>query len=107
MFSKFFIERPILANVIAIFTMLFGRAAIKEQNKQVAAGKLGGAPALAGTILEYTITTRGRLEDKKSFENIIIKKGADKRLVFLRDVARVELGAQLYSMYCEKNATPA
>jgi HAE1 family hydrophobic/amphiphilic exporter-1 len=71
-------------------------AAIREQNVQVAAGKIGAQPAPTGTDFELIITTRGRLTDPAEFNDIIIKSDAG-RIVRIRDVARTELGARDYS----------
>ncbi|MGW8267588.1 MAG: efflux RND transporter permease subunit, partial [Longimicrobiales bacterium] len=68
--------------------------ALREQNVQVAAGKIGEPPMEAGQSFEYTITTLGRLSEVSRFENIIVRRGAEGELVRVRDVARVELGAQ-------------
>ncbi|SMH38307.1 efflux RND transporter permease subunit [Mesorhizobium australicum] len=71
---------------------------IQEQNIQVAAGKIGQAPAPAGTAFEMQVNAVGRLSDPQQFGDIVLrvdpKTGAATRL---RDVARIELGALLYS----------
>ena len=71
--------------------------ALREQNVQVAAGALGDAPAPADQ--EYTISVRamGRLSEAPEFEDVVIKAGRDGALVRVRDVGRVELGAETYS----------
>ncbi len=69
---------------------------IRAQNQQVAAGTIGQPPAPAGQGFQYTINTQGRLKDEKSFENIVLKVGANEELVRLKDVGRVELGARSY-----------
>ena len=71
--------------------------ALREQNVQVAAGALGDAPATAGQ--EYTISVRamGRLSEAPEFEDVVVKAGRDGALVRVRDVGRVELGAETYS----------
>jgi multidrug efflux pump len=68
--------------------------ALKEQNVQVAAGKLGQPPAPAGQAFEYTLTTLGRLVEAEQFADIVVKTGPDGQLVRLRDVGRAELGAK-------------
>ena len=72
-------------------------SALREQNIQVAAGALGDAPASEGQ--EYTISVRamGRLSEAPQFEDVVVKAGADGALVRVRDVGRVELGAETYS----------
>ncbi len=73
-------------------------AALREQNKQVAAGKLNAPPiASPDAAHELIINTQGRLESVEEFENIIVKFTDDGRVVHLKDVARVELGAYTYS----------
>jgi HAE1 family hydrophobic/amphiphilic exporter-1 len=71
--------------------------ALREQNVQVAAGALGDAPAPADQ--EYTISVRamGRLSEAPEFEDVVIKAGRDGALVRVKDVGRVELGAETYS----------
>ncbi len=82
-------------------------AALREQNVQVAAGKIGAPPNPAGLNFEYAITTLGRLETVEQFENIVVKSGAAGELVRIRDVARVELGARDYSWYVELGGRPS
>lgn len=81
--------------------------ALREQNVQVAAGKIGEPPTAQGTNFEYTLTTLGRLTAEEQFSNIIVKTGSDGELVRVRDVARVELGAQSYTWYAQLNGQPA
>src|SRR6267154_2506326 len=71
--------------------------AIREQNIQVAAGQVGGAPA-TGAAFELALNAMGRLSDEDQFRDIIIKTGAGGEVVRLRDVARVELGASQYEL---------
>jgi HAE1 family hydrophobic/amphiphilic exporter-1 len=72
-------------------------SALREQNVQVAAGALGDAPAPADQ--EYTISVRamGRLSEAPEFEDVVVKAGADGALVRVKDIGRVELGAETYS----------
>ena len=81
-------------------------AALREQNVQVAAGKIGEPPAERGQAFQYTVTTLGRLADPEQFQNIIIKRGERGQIVRLRDVARVELGSQVYSWYAQLDGAP-
>jgi HAE1 family hydrophobic/amphiphilic exporter-1 len=80
---------------------------IKEQNVQVAAGQIGASPAPKGQIFEYTINTMGRLTTVEDFENIVVRSGTEGRFLYLKDVARIELGAQAYQWYCEYNGSPS
>jgi multidrug efflux pump len=68
--------------------------ALREQNVQVAAGRIGQPPVPAGIDFQYTINTLGRLLDPEQFAEIIIKTGEQGQVTRLRDVARVELGAK-------------
>lgn len=71
--------------------------AISEQNVQVAAGAIGQPPVPEGQQFQYTITTLGRLETVEEFEDIIIRANEDGSVVRIKDVARVDLGAENYS----------
>jgi multidrug efflux pump len=81
--------------------------AIQSQNVQVAAGQLGAPPAPKGTDFTLTINTLGRLITPDQFKQIIVKQGSSGQLVFLADVAQVELGAQDYSMTSGLDGKPA
>ena len=80
--------------------------AIQDQNVQVAAGQIGAPPAPAGQDFQYTVNTLGRLEDVGQFENIILKIGGGGRITRVKDVARVELGAQSYGLSAQLSGTP-
>ncbi|MGB9170155.1 MAG: multidrug efflux RND transporter permease subunit [Bradyrhizobium sp.] len=71
-------------------------AAIRSQNLQIAGGQLAGPP-IADRAFQPNLTFTGRLKDIRQFEDILIKAGADGRVVRLRDVARIELGALDYT----------
>ncbi len=72
------------------------RAAINAQNVQVTAGALGQRPTDDEQALQITLKTKGRLQDVKDFENIIIRSNMDGSNVKIKDIARVELGSQTY-----------
>ncbi len=72
--------------------------AIREQNVQVAAGQIGQPPAPISQSFQLSVNVLGRLTDVAQFENIIVKTSEDGRAVFLRDVARIELGGQNYNL---------
>ncbi|KRA71819.1 multidrug transporter [Caulobacter sp. Root656] len=82
-------------------------AAIRAQNAQVSAGQLGGVPNLPGTALNATITAQSRLSTPAQFQEIIVKNSAGGAIVHLRDVARVELGAESYGFGAKYNGKPA
>ena len=71
--------------------------AINQQNQISPAGQIGGAPAVPGTEYTYTVRTQGRLLDEAEFGNIVVRSNPDGSQVFLKDVARIELGTQLYN----------
>jgi HAE1 family hydrophobic/amphiphilic exporter-1 len=70
--------------------------AVRAQNQQVAGGALGQPPVAAPGAFQTSIQLQGRLEQVDQFENIVVRASADGRLVRLRDVARIELGAANY-----------
>jgi hydrophobe/amphiphile efflux-1 (HAE1) family protein len=82
-------------------------SAVREQNVQVAAGRIGGQPALPGTQFGYIVNAQGRLTTEAQFANIIIKTGDAGDVVYLRDVARIELGPETYSLRSMLDGTPA
>jgi HAE1 family hydrophobic/amphiphilic exporter-1/multidrug efflux pump len=81
--------------------------AVREQNLQAAAGQIGQPPAPAGQQFQYTVTTRGRLSTPAEFENIILRTRSDGSVLRVRDVARVELGAQSYASFGRVAGKPA
>ncbi|MCA0871083.1 efflux RND transporter permease subunit [Seohaeicola saemankumensis] len=72
-------------------------AAIREQNIEVSAGQIGAPPAPDDQAFQYTIKTKGRLTTVQEFENIVVRTGDAGAIVRVKDIARVELGAQFYS----------
>ncbi|MBC9250743.1 multidrug efflux RND transporter permease subunit [Pseudomonas alcaligenes] len=82
-------------------------AAIREQNRQVAAGSLGAPPSDAGNSFQLSINTQGRLVSEEEFENIIIRAGDDGEITRLKDIARVELGSSQYALRSLLNNKPA
>lgn len=73
-------------------------AAIREQNSQAAVGSIGAAPTVADAPLQMTVSTDGRLSSPEQFGNIVLRADQSGRTTLLRDVARVELGAESYGM---------
>ena len=73
--------------------------ALGRQNVQVPAGQIGQPPNPPGQAFQLTVTTLGRLTETSQFEGIIVKSGLAGQIVYLRDVARVELGAQTYDSF--------
>ncbi|ROM67411.1 multidrug efflux RND transporter permease subunit [Pseudomonas brassicacearum] len=81
--------------------------AIREQNRQVAAGALGAPPAPNAQAFQLSINTQGRLVNEEEFENIIIRSGADGEITRLKDIARVELGSSQYALRSLLDNQPA
>ncbi|OYX14710.1 MAG: hypothetical protein B7Z15_03015 [Rhizobiales bacterium 32-66-8] len=83
--------------------------AIKGQSQEVTAGQVGMPPAPSGTSFQYTVNIQGRLNDVPDYENIIVKVDNQDggRIIRVRDVGRVELGAQSYSKTFQLNNKPA
>ncbi|WP_348752616.1 efflux RND transporter permease subunit, partial [uncultured Aquincola sp.] len=80
--------------------------AINAQNAQVSAGQLGALPALPGQQLNATITARSKLQTVEQFENVVLKSTPDGALVRMKDVARVELGAENLTVSTRLNGQP-
>src|SRR5687768_2463266 len=72
-------------------------SALREQNLQVAAGALGDAPAPSEQMYQISVRAMGRLTEVNQFEDVVVKAGPDGALVRIKDVGRVELGAETYS----------
>ncbi|MDQ1080644.1 efflux RND transporter permease subunit [Pseudoroseomonas cervicalis] len=81
-------------------------AAIREQNQQFAAGRLNESPD-GGGAYTYALTAQGRLPDAEAFGDIILQARADGAALRLRDVARIELGAQQYDFQGRLNGRPS
>lgn len=81
--------------------------AVSAQNAQITAGQFGARPAPEGQQLNATITAQSLLQTPEDFEQIVLRADEDGGLVLLRDVARVEIGAQDYSTIARYNAQPA
>jgi multidrug efflux pump len=82
-------------------------AAIRAQNLQVSAGNLGDLPSAEGQTTTATIVVQGQLSTTEQFGNIVLRANTDGSTVRLRDVARIELGAQSYSTSARLNGAPA
>ena len=80
--------------------------AIRAQNNQYAAGKIGQEPAVDGQPLVYTVTARGRLVDPDDFGNIILRASGPGGVLRIKDVARLELGAQSYDQFTTVDGKP-
>ncbi|MEM5585954.1 efflux RND transporter permease subunit [Roseibium sp. AS2] len=80
--------------------------AVSEENAQVSAGSFGSLPALDGQALNATITAQSLLSTPEDFEQIVVRAETDGGLVLLRDVARVEIGAESYTTAARYNGKP-
>ncbi|WP_346830611.1 efflux RND transporter permease subunit [Pseudomonas abietaniphila] len=81
--------------------------AIREQNRQVAAGQLGAPPSPSATSFQMSINTQGRLVSEEEFENIIVRAGENGEITRVKDIARVELGSSQYALRSLLNNQPA
>ncbi len=81
--------------------------AIKEQNAQSPAGRIGAEPAPRGQQSQFNVRAQGLLKEPKEFGEIIIRSNPDGSQVKIKDVARVELGAQTYDLRARLNKSPA
>jgi multidrug efflux pump len=88
-------------------TPLEVRQAVSEQNSQFPAGELGGLPAVANQQMNASIIAQTRMESVEEFENILIKVNQDGSQIRVKDIARVELGAESYSVDSRYNGKPA
>ncbi len=88
-------------------TPLDVKAAVAEQNIQVAVGELGGTPSPSGTELNATVSTESRLNTPEEFANILLRVNPDGSSVRIKDVGRVELGGADYSTLARINGKPA
>ncbi|MDH3327900.1 MAG: multidrug efflux RND transporter permease subunit [Desulfobulbaceae bacterium] len=81
-------------------------SAIQSQNRQAALGRIGAAPTFKDQQIEFVLTTRGRLDRVREFENIVVKANEDGTLVYLKDIATIELGAENYDWNANLNKKP-
>jgi multidrug efflux pump len=82
-------------------------SAVQGQNIQVAAGQIGQPPTPRGQVNQYILTTLGRLQSPEQFAKIIVKNDNDGRKVYLKDVAKIELGALSYDQTCTLDGQPS
>jgi HAE1 family hydrophobic/amphiphilic exporter-1 len=81
--------------------------AIQQQNTVNPAGQVGGEPVPPGQEFTYAVRSQGRLQNEEEFGEIVIRANADGSLVRIKDVGRIELGAQTYNMIGRLNGKPA
>lgn len=82
-------------------------SAIREQNIQAPAGKLGDVPTSKGQELTYSVLAPGKLSTPEEFEQVIVRETPDGRVVRVKDIARAELGSEFYGMSSRYNGKPA
>ncbi len=80
--------------------------AIQNQSVQAALGQIGAPPVTNDQQFQFTITSKGRLSEVAEFNNIIVKTSSDGSRIYLKDVARVELGSQTYGFEMRVNGKP-
>lgn len=83
------------------------RSALENQNTQVAAGAIGQLPAVSDQYLNAKVKSGSLLRTPEQFENIILKANTDGSFVYLKDVARIEIGAENYQVFNRLNGHPA
>ncbi len=95
-------------NRLASYSLMPGDviSAITAQNTEVTAGEIGAVPSPPGQMLDATVTAQSRLSTPEQFANIVLKTQSDGSTVSLRDVARIELGAESYGVYSRINGHP-
>lgn len=84
--------------------------ALKDQNTEVISGSIGQAPTASGQANRLILSAKGRLKTPEEFGNVIIKVDSNiigGAVVRLKDIARIELGAQLYDQICQLNGMPS
>lgn len=82
-------------------------AAVSAQNAQISAGSFGALPSISGQQLNATITAQSLLKTPSDFEQIVLRAEADGGLVLIKDVAKVEIGAENYTTIARYNGKPA
>src|SRR5262245_7885410 len=80
---------------------------LQQQNEQVTAGQVGAPPTPAGSAFQYTLNVSGRLDDVEQFANVIVKTGTAGEVTRVRDIGRVQLGAQTYAQAFALDGKPA
>ena len=81
-------------------------SAIESQNKQISVGQLGGLPSVQGQTINVGVKSRELMQNIEDFENILVKVTSEGAAVYLKDVARVEMGRNSYTYFGNYNKTP-
>jgi HAE1 family hydrophobic/amphiphilic exporter-1/multidrug efflux pump len=82
-------------------------AAVRDQNVQAPAGQVGQPPAAPGVSFQYSVDVKGRLDDKAEFDGVILRSQGDGTMLRVRDVARTEIGAKMYTSFGRREASPS
>lgn len=82
-------------------------SAVKNQNVQVSVGKIGDAPALETQTITATVRAQSRFQNVQEFQNVILKSNSDGSKVYLKDVAKIEIGSSSYTNVVRLNGHPA
>ena len=82
-------------------------SAVQEQNTVNPAGQIGGEPIPSGQKFTYTVRAQGRLQTPEEFGNIVVRANADGSFVRVKDIARIDLGAQTYNLRSRLNGQPS
>lgn len=82
-------------------------SAVKNQNVQVSVGKIGDAPALETQTITATVRAQSRFQNVQEFQNVILKSNSDGSKVYLKDVAKIEIGSSSYANVVRLNGHPA
>src|SRR4029078_8380309 len=82
-------------------------AAVQKQNTVNPAGQVGGEPIPSGQKFTYTVRAQGRLQTPEEFVNMVVEANSDGAFVRVKDIARIELGAQTYSLKGRLNGQPS
>jgi hydrophobic/amphiphilic exporter-1 (mainly G- bacteria), HAE1 family len=102
---RFWVKPDVLAKLNVTVNEVIN--AVNSQNTVNPAGQIGGPPSAKGQEFTYAVTAQGRLVSEEEFGNIVIRANPDGSAVRLKDVARVELGAQVYTIRGRLNGKPA
>src|SRR5437660_9168903 len=81
--------------------------AVQKQNNVNPAGQVGGEPIASGQKFTYTVRARGRLQTPEEFGDIVVRANSDGSFVRVKDIARIDLGAQTYNLKGRLNGQPA
>lgn len=82
-------------------------SALQTQNNVHPAGQIGGEPVPNGQMFTYTVRSQGRLTTSEEFGNIVVRANADGSILHMKDVARIELGTQIYNLTARYNNAPS